>query len=66
MFRPRLSRNESGYILPLPDAPGLPHTWQGFLYYNDAQVGNIDECGYYRWFTSDQRFSVSYFEIREQ
>jgi hypothetical protein len=66
MFRPRLSRNESGYILPLPDVPGLPHTWQGFLYYNDAQVGNIDQCGYYRWFTSDQRFSVSYFEIREQ
>jgi hypothetical protein len=66
MFRPRFSRNELGYIMPLPDRPGLPHTWQGFLYYNDAQVGSQSQCGYSRWFSSGQRFSVSWFQIREQ
>lgn len=66
MFRPRLARNESGYIIPVPDQPGLPHTWQSFLYYNDAQVGSTGQCGYSRWFSSGQRFSVSFIQIREQ
>jgi hypothetical protein len=66
MFRPRLARNEYGYIDPAPDVPGLPRTWQSYLYYNDATVGSAEKCGYSRWFSSDQRFSVSYIEIREQ
>jgi hypothetical protein len=65
MFRPRLARNEYGYLTPMPDVAGLPRTWQSFIYYNNAQVGNSRECGYSRWFTADQRFSVSYIEIRE-
>ena len=65
MFRPRLARNEYGYIDHVPDAPGMPRTWQSYLYYNDATVGSTDKCGYSRWFSSDQRFSVSYIEIRE-
>jgi hypothetical protein len=66
MFRPRLARNEYGYIDHTPDTPGLPRTWQTYVYYNDAQVGSDGKCGYSRWFSSDQRFSVSYLEIREQ
>ncbi|HZT30728.1 MAG TPA: hypothetical protein VFA33_12640 [Bryobacteraceae bacterium] len=65
MFRPRLARNEYGYIVPVPDVPGLPRIWRSYLYYNDAQVGSKGECGYSRWFSSSQRFSVSYIEIRE-
>ena len=66
MFRPRLARDEHGYILPVPDVPGQPRMWQSFIYYNDAQIGNQNQCGYFRWFDSNQRFSVSYIEIHEQ
>ncbi len=66
MFRPRLARDAFGFIHPLPDIPGFPRIWSSYLYYNDAQVGSGEQCGYFRWFTSDQRFSVSYIEIREQ
>jgi hypothetical protein len=66
MFRPRLGRNEHGYIVA---DNGTPKTWRSFLYYNDSRVNvrTTDGCGLYsRWYTADQRFSVSRLTIVEQ
>lgn len=65
MFRPRLARNEHGYLTPVSSSP---KTWKTFLYYNDAQIyAGTDPCGgnYTNW-TAYQWFSVSEVEITEQ
>jgi len=66
MFRPRMARNEHGFI---PLYSSSPRTWKTFVYYNDAQIENnsTSPCsGYSRWNTSDQRFSVTELTIVEQ
>ncbi len=68
MFRPRLARNEHGYI-PLWYSSPTSRTWKTYLYYNDAQINSKfdDRCdGYGRWNESDQRFRVSEMYITEQ
>jgi hypothetical protein len=66
MFRPRIGRNEHGYIM---SDNGTPKTWRSFVYYNDSRVNvkSTDRCGLYsRWYTADQRFSVSRLTIIEE
>jgi hypothetical protein len=66
MFRPRLARNEHGYVVA---DDGTPKIWRTLLYYNDTQVNrkNTDGCGLYsRWASADQRFSVSRLTIMEE
>ncbi len=70
MFRPRVARNEHGYIpTTAPGSSGSLRIWKTYLYYNDKQinVNSTDPCNSYsRWNTSDQRFSVSELTIMEQ
>lgn len=63
MYHPRLARNIYGYLDPIPGSS--PRTWSSFLYYNDAQISDDGTCRYTAWDSVPQRFSVSYFEIRE-
>jgi hypothetical protein len=69
MFRPRMARNEYGYIPTALGSGGSARIWKTFLYYNDRQINlnSSDSCHLYsRWNTSDQRFSVSELMIFEQ
>ena len=66
MFRPRLARNEHGYLAPISSSP---KKWRTYMYYNDAQINNpTDSCDQYgAWNASTgQWFSVSEIEITEQ
>lgn len=63
MFRPRLARNEYGYITPSSTSPRI---WNTYVVYNDLQTGtSSDRCGYGNW-NSTQRFSISTVSIMEQ
>lgn len=63
MFRPRLARNEYGYLPPTSTNPTI---WNTYVVYNDLKTGNSgNKCGYGNW-NSTQRFSISSVSIMEQ
>lgn len=69
MFRPRIARNEHGFLPLSVGSGGGLRIWKTYIYYNDTQINRNsgDVCSAYtRWDSSDQRFRVSELMIWEQ
>ena len=68
MFRPRVARNEYGYIPP-QSYHGYPRTWVTYLYYTYSQINRTagSGCdGYDQWDASPQSIGVSRLTITER
>lgn len=68
MFRPRVARNEYGYIPP-QSHHGYPRSWVTYLYYTYSQINRTtgSDCdGYDQWDVSPQSIGVSRLTITER
>lgn len=68
MFRPRLARNEYGFIPLSPLSGPSVKIWTTFVYYNPGQINGSsgDECSRYSNLFGATSFSVSQLQIFEQ